>query len=1056
MATSGSVTTSSYNGRYGVLSWSSTSSGNKSTISWSMDLRGGANSWYITSQCYFTVSCSKGSSNVSTVTVLSYDTSREGYVGNIGSGSFTITHDSNAQASFSISLSLATYSWAVNCTGSGSWSLPTLYTSCSAPTSVSASSYVAPSGSFNVSWSGAGGGTNNSISSYQIYWRVTPNGAAPTTSTYTGTKNVVSTSSSGSTTITLSSATRGYKVVCGVVTQGSAGSSYYSGIKTGGSVTVNHVPNAPTASADTTRVPSTGATVKFTVTAGSDSDVQSRTLYYSTSSSGTKTKFTSPLSKAISSASTYYFYTYDGIEYSSATNISISLNTKPSISSVTSSSLSSYNAWGGTGASGYQYGYAYAVTPKISVNKTGTLMVTAELEYWNNTSSQFTKDYDYSFPNYSMTSTSNVVLNNYDLHTAAVAKVAESTRQSYDVRWRLKFVLSDGLEQSNAVYWPASGYYYTIAKSPTLTNSYNQFADSNITGTNTGQVWRRVRMKFYNDTSVTTISVAATVGGIAVSPTSTTSVNGNYRYVDVTLPDNIAGSSAIAITASLTNTSASITKKVTCNVTESPAPTMGSITHGASTIYPFTETGTYQVSTVWPFGSYSSVDSTTLRAYNCSTTVSNVIKFVHASNTSGANQVVKTLTWAKSGDNFATTMDRATAYGWNHELGYTTYVGSKTYYCQLQITNLFGKTFTSGWLSRTFNFNELAQTPTISTVQWAQTNTASTSWTTFQTGASGDAIQESLYLRFGLNFELFTEDKITVNLRLTNDADTNTVLTQEFQASELLRATGRTAASNTVELVYGPVSNISTSNNRKWTFQVTTTRGTATSAEITMRAQRQTAPTTNFLECSTTQDYDLTYEFTQTDTGGGNLQNCLYIVGEDYEVWQEASGAPLDSNKLYYEKNINNEFVLTNDTVKVSGKTYYIYIGETDILSSTDSSIATRITGWDVKSICIKSVSTVTGLITRTVDYYSNYIIVYQLSPTVAYRKNQLGVNTNLPAPGAAVDIHQSTGANSILFQGRDANNNTLKFDININGTITFYVNDEVTHTLDMVNGTLT
>lgn len=1010
MATSGSVTTSSYEGRYGVLSWSSTSSGNKSTISWSMDLKGGASDWYLTSQCYFTVSCSKGSSNVSTVTVLNYDTSRKGYVGNIGSGSFTITHDSNAEASFSISLSLATYNWAVNCTGSGSWSLPTLYTSCSAPTSVSASGYVSPSGSFIVSWSGASGGTNNAISSYQIYWHVTSNGAAPTTSTYTGTTNIASTSSSGSTTITLSSATRGYKVVCGVVTQGLAGSSYYSEIKTGGSVTVNHVPNAPTASADTTRIPSTGAKVKFTVTAGSDSDGQSCTLYYSTSSSGTKTKFTSPLSKTINAASTYYFYTYDGIEYSSATNISISLNTKPSISSVTSSSLSSYSALGGTGASGYQYGYAYAVTPEISVNKTGTLIVTAELEYWNNTSSQFAKDYDYSFPNYSMTSTSNVVLNNYDLHTAAVAKVTESIRQYYDVRWRLKFVLSDGLEQSDAVYWPADGYY-TIAKSPTLTASYNQFADSNITGTNTGQVWRQVRMKFYNDTSVTSISVAATAGGITISPASSTSVNGNYRYVDVTLPDNIAGSSAIVITASLTNTPASITKKVTCNVTESPAPTMGNITHGASTIYPFTGTGTYQVSTVWPFGSYSVLDSTTLSAYNCSTTASDAFKFVHASNMSGENQVIKTLIWAKSGDNFAATMDRATAYGWNHELGYTTYVGSQTYYCQLQITNLFGKTFTSDWLSRTFNFNELAQTPTISTVQWAQTNTVSTSWTTFQTGTSGDAIQESLYLRFGLNFGLFTEDKITVNLRLTNDAGTNTVLTQEFQASELSRATGRTATSNTIYFVYGPVSNISTSNNRKWAFQVTTTLGDVTSSEITMRVQKQTAPTINFLLCSTTQDYDLTYQFTQTDTGGGTITNYLYGEGSN-----------------------------------LSG-----------VITNTSGTVPSLVTGWDVKSICIKSVSTVTGLITRTVNYYSNYIIVYQLSPTVSYRKNQLGVNTKEPTPGAAVDIHQSTGADSILFQGRDANDNTVKFDINIlNGTIKFYVNGTVQHTLDMVNGTLT
>lgn len=408
---------------------------------------------------------------------------------------------------------------------------------------------VAPGGTTYVNWSGARAGTGLSIKEYDVYRATSASGSYSYLGSTTNTYYAV-------TAPTTRGSTYYYKVLSYASVRGydSPLSSDYHW------VSANRLPNAPTASADRTGVPSTGATVKFTVTAGSDSDGQTRTLYYSTSSSSTKRSFTSPLSATLSSNITYYFYTYDGIEFSSATSISITSNVKPSISSVTSYSLSSYNAWGGTGASGYQYGYAYAVTPKISVNKTGTLMVTAELEWWNDTSKQFAKDYDYSFPNYSMTSTSNVILNNYDLHTAAVAKVAESTRQSYDVRWRLKFVLSDGSEQSNAVYWPADGYYYTIAKPPTLTASYNQFADSNITGTNTGQVWRQVRMKFYNDTSVTSISVAATAGGIAVSPTSSTSVNGNYRYVDITLPDNIAGSSAIVITASLTNTSASITK----------------------------------------------------------------------------------------------------------------------------------------------------------------------------------------------------------------------------------------------------------------------------------------------------------------------------------------------------------------------------------------------------------------------------------------------------------------------------------------------------------------
>lgn len=1012
--TSGTIETSYYNsegdkGRY-VLDWEiKSTSGFVRTISYSVKVEYKGNRLRPYS-CFLDLEGYNGGTVSTTqITILpkgSYPGGWENYPESgdvIAEGTFEVTHSkSNAKGGFKGTLHGGMYSFSSNAvTGTASFDLGTLYTNCSAPTRVWVDSTItAPGKNTTLKWSGASAGIGLSIKEYDVYRATSLDGDYKYIGSTTSTSYSVQ-----------SPTTRGSTYYYKVRSYASVQPYNSERSKDYGYVSANYLPEAPTASADRTSVPSIGATVKFTVSAGSDKDGQSCTLYYATSSTGTKTKFTSPLSQTISSASTYYFYTYDGLEYSSAKNISISLNTKPSISSVTENAISTYSALGGTGTSNYQKGYAYAIQPKITVNKTGTLKIAVEMENSNTTSSTTEYGYIYSLPDYSLTSISNVELYSYNIHEAVVKNFSEATRQSTNIKWRLKFILNDGYENSDAVYYPDNGYYYTIARAPTLTASYNQFADSNITGTNTGQVWRQVRMKFYNDASVTSVSVAATAGGIAVSPTSTTSVNGNYRYVDVTLPDNIAGSSAIVITASLTNISASITKKVTCNVTESPAPTMGSITHGASTIYPFTGTGTYQVSTVWPFGSYSALDSTTLRAYNCSTTASNAIKFVHASNMSGANQVVKTLTWAKSGDNLAATMDRATAYGWNHELGYSTYVGSQTYYCQLQITNLFGKTFTSGWLSRTFNFNELAQTPTISTVQWAQTNTASTSWTTFRTGASGDAIQESLYLRFGLNFGLFTEDKITVNLRLTNDAGTNTVLTQEFQASELSRATGRTAASNTVYLVYGPVNNISTSNNRKWTFQVTTTRGTATSTEITMRAQKQTAPTINFLVCSTTQDYDLTYQFTQTDTGGGTITNYLYGEGSNL------SGA----------------------------------------LTDTSGTVHSLITGWDVKSICIKSVSTVTGLITRTVNYYSNYIIVYQLSPTVAYRKNQLGINTNAPTSGAIIDIHQSTGADSILLQGRDANNNTVKFDMNIlNGTIKFYVNGTVKHTLDMVNGTLT
>lgn len=127
-STTGSVSTSSYDGRYAKLSWTCTQSGNISTINWTASLAGGASNYYKTTQCYFTISCDNGTPSKTKVTVLEYDTSRNAYKGTIGSGSFTITHDSAGAAKFTIKLSVATYVWEVNCTGSKTWTLPSRYT----------------------------------------------------------------------------------------------------------------------------------------------------------------------------------------------------------------------------------------------------------------------------------------------------------------------------------------------------------------------------------------------------------------------------------------------------------------------------------------------------------------------------------------------------------------------------------------------------------------------------------------------------------------------------------------------------------------------------------------------------------------------------------------------------------------------------------------------------------------------------------------------------------------------------------------------------------------
>jgi hypothetical protein len=176
----------------------------------------------------------------------------------LGSGSMIVTHIEDGTAHFEVSAKVSIGGY--NCNNSDDFTLEknVPYTACGAPTTVSASGIVKPNGTFTISWSGATNGVSNNIKSYQVYWYATANGTAPSDSAYSGTKEVDVTdgSTSGSYTVTLSSATRGHKIVCGVKALSSINSEYDSKIKTGGSVVVNSLPAAPSVSVNKTIVPS--------------------------------------------------------------------------------------------------------------------------------------------------------------------------------------------------------------------------------------------------------------------------------------------------------------------------------------------------------------------------------------------------------------------------------------------------------------------------------------------------------------------------------------------------------------------------------------------------------------------------------------------------------------------------------------------------------------------------------------------------------------------------------------------------------------------------------
>ena len=124
MATSGSVSSNGYQGRYITFSWSlitQSIKANTSTIAWRLEGDGtGQSSRY-----------KAGNFKVVIDGTTVYSTSQDDriwlYDGTlVASGNYTFNHNSQGEKSFSVQIQAGIYTYAVNCTGIGSFTLPTI------------------------------------------------------------------------------------------------------------------------------------------------------------------------------------------------------------------------------------------------------------------------------------------------------------------------------------------------------------------------------------------------------------------------------------------------------------------------------------------------------------------------------------------------------------------------------------------------------------------------------------------------------------------------------------------------------------------------------------------------------------------------------------------------------------------------------------------------------------------------------------------------------------------------------------------------------------------
>lgn len=429
-------------------------------------------------------------------------------------GSFTVVHSSDGSGSFIVSISAYIDSgsnWEHNASAHETCTLNTnlAYSKCSAPTSVTASGIVAPNGEVTVSWSGASGGTSNSINGYDIYWRITSGGSAPSTNTYTNKTSISSTSSSGSTKINIGGATRGHTVVFGVVTKGSAGSSYYSGITTGGSVKVNSLPTKPLGgTVSPTLVPASGGTVTFNITPGIDSDGQTVGLKYATSATGTKTACASSFSLSGVGAGTYYFWSNDGLEDSADYyTVSVSSNTKPTVTiKVTGTQLKTVNTLSNA---------TYILNPTITLTK-------------GNNGQQDNNTYNY-YIHYSTDNSSWTKKALWENDPSLTKTIDDVRALGYFTNlattsyyYYFSATRNDGMDTSNSVNTSSTKYY--ASKRPSLLGMYNTQNYQNINLSEfQGYFSKALSFKFQRDTGYNSLKIfsgTTQVGTISLTDAS--------------------------------------------------------------------------------------------------------------------------------------------------------------------------------------------------------------------------------------------------------------------------------------------------------------------------------------------------------------------------------------------------------------------------------------------------------------------------------------------------------------------------------------------------------
>ena len=837
-----------------------------------------------------------------------------------------------------------------------------LWTNCTAPSRVSStSSSIITPGTLSVNWTEGTSGVDNTIKNYTVYWLVSStSGQLPTTSWYSGKE----TTSNLSYSITIPESYRGQYISVRV----QSNATYNSPISSSSvSRSVNSLPSEPTTSGSVV-VSSTTPSAMIEVSPGKANFGSSSTeVHYATSITGKKNKAGNSVS--VPRGNTYYFWTWDGLEYSSSYSVAtVTANIPPNIK------------------------VALDGVPVTSTNS--SYSEKNIIEAINFKISELNKSCYYSLNIYNK---DNILLKTWKNDVW----ITTETSVSLDARsiglpsgeYYFSFSCRDNLESGNTKRFPeTSASYYYIPPLPTFSSNttYNQFSDGNVPknvpGANSTDFYQKLRFasshydSYLYDNGIFRLgtgsneTISYTVAKKKNSDTSPTKIFYDVTITSDLVPGQFYDFFPTLLLAGLTS-SALVSRRRTPAL--DPTPSSRSILY----IKPFTDgwnkaedkpaTSSKKISI--SKGSFvgGTLDDSFYNYYN----IDKNSKWWKSEILISDNQKIDISTLPKtdsiSGDYYERNFSITDSTFFNKIPSGVSKTGTLTCALKNTITNRFGQTISKQSSIVTLDFNE---NPEIISISKTANNT--------------EYLYEDGTLQLEYKYRTYSENKITYSYLINRNDGNGVVIYGDIGTNDDLTppvfGTGRLLS----EIVNIKIGEITSSG--PCIFNIRFYDGNSTSYDtkfdISCERIRFVNPTISFEKATYNKEGTNSYSV-----------NCQYFISDyGYDLKQ------LDDKVFSIDKEILTLNLSTESMTPSTG----------DAVFHLDNEIVDfKIGRLTLTTTIIYNGQSITKIST------SNDLIIYGITPTIAYRQNHLGINTSTLQNDSILTIAPTSGRKIIYLQ---------------------------------------